>query len=90
MDDDIDVTDLNEVMWAVVTRTDPETAYDIIYRAWSGPLDPAIAPDKKGFNSRLIIDACRPWEWRDQFPPAIGPSPEVKRATREKWGWLLK
>ncbi len=90
VDDDIDVTDLNEVMWAVVTRSDPETSLDIIHRAWSGPLDPAIAPDKKGFNSRLIIDACRPWEWRDKFPPAIGPSPEVKRETREKWGYLLK
>ena len=44
----------------------------------------------KGFNSRLLIDACRPWEWRDKFPPAIGPSPEVKRETREKWGFLLK
>ncbi len=90
VDDDIDVTDLNEVMWAVVTRADPETSLDIIHRAWSGPLDPAIPPDKKGFNSRLIIDACRPWEWRDKFPPAIGPSPEVKRETREKWGYLLK
>ncbi|HEX9077628.1 MAG TPA: UbiD family decarboxylase [Anaerolineae bacterium] len=90
VDDDIDVTDLNEVMWAVVTRADPETSLDIIHRAWSGPLDPAIPPDKKGFNSRLIIDACRPWEWRDKFPPAIGPSPEVKRQTREKWGYLLK
>ena len=90
VDDDIDVTDLGEVMWAVVTRADPETSLDIIHRAWSGPLDPAIAPDKKGFNSRLIIDACRPWEWRDKFPPPIGPRPEVKRATRDKWGYLLK
>jgi UbiD family decarboxylase len=90
VDDDIDVTDLNEVMWAVVTRADPETSLDIIHRAWSGPLDPAIPPDKKGFNSRLIIDACRPWEWRDKFPLPIGPSPEVKRETREKWGYLLK
>ncbi len=90
VDDDIDVADLNEVMWAVVTRADPETSLDIIHRAWSGPLDPAIPPDKKGFNSRLIIDACRPWEWRDKFPPAIGPSPQVKRETRERWGHLLK
>lgn len=90
VDDDIDASDLNEVMWAVVTRADPATSLDIIHRAWSGPLDPAIPPEDKGFNSRLIIDACRPWEWRDKFPPAIGPSPEVKRETREKWGYLLK
>ncbi|HET7090651.1 MAG TPA: UbiD family decarboxylase [Anaerolineae bacterium] len=90
VDDDIDVTDLGDVMWAVCTRADPERSLDIIKRAWSGPLDPAIRPGEKGFNSRLIVDACRPWEWREEFPPAIGPSPEVKRATREKWNHLLR
>ncbi|CAG0944393.1 4-hydroxy-3-polyprenylbenzoate decarboxylase [Anaerolineae bacterium] len=90
VDEDIDVTDLDDVMWAVVTRCDPATQVDIIHRAWSGPLDPAIRPGQKGFNSRMLIDACRPYEWKDEFPPAIGPSVDVKRATREKWGFLLK
>ncbi len=90
VDDDIDVTDLSDVTWAILTRSDPATQMDIIHRAWSGPLDPIIRPGQKGFNSRLLIDACRPWEWKDEFPPAIGPSVEVKRATREKWGHLLK
>jgi 4-hydroxy-3-polyprenylbenzoate decarboxylase len=89
VEDDIDVTDLEEVMWAVVTRGDPERSIDIIKRAWSGPIDPAIHPDEKGMNSRLLIDATRPWEWRDRFPPAIGPDPETKRETRRKWGWVL-
>ncbi len=90
VDDDIDVTDLDDVMWAILTRCDPATQVDVIHRAWSGPLDPAIRPGQKGFNSRLLLDACRPYEWKDEFPPAIGPSVEVKRETREKWGWLLK
>src|SRR5712692_7889982 len=89
VDEDIDVSDLNEVMWAVCTRSDPERSFDIIKRAWSGPLDPAIRPDIKGHNSRVIIDACRPFEWRDQFPQAIGPSPEQKRITRDRWSWIL-
>ena len=90
VDEDIDVTDLSDVTWAILTRSDPATQMDIIHRAWSGPLDPIIRPGQKGLNSRLLIDACRPWEWKDEFPPAIGPSVEVKRATREKWGHLLK
>ena len=89
VDDDIDITDLNEVIWAVTTRMDPERDTEIIRRALTGPLDPAIEPGKQMFNSRLLIDATRPWEWRDRFPPAIGPSPEVKRETRERWGWIL-
>jgi UbiD family decarboxylase len=90
VDDDIDVTDLDEVMWAVCTRSDPERSIDIIKRAWSGPLDSAIHPDEKGHNSRLLIDACRPYEWRELFPHAIGPEPAYKRETREKWGWMIK
>jgi 4-hydroxy-3-polyprenylbenzoate decarboxylase len=53
-------------------------------------LDPAIHPAQKGFNSRLLIDACRPFEWKDQFPHSIGPDPAYKRQTREKWGWILR
>ena len=90
VDEDIDFTDLNDVMWAVLTRADPETDYEVIRRCWSGPLDPAIHPDHKGFNSRVIIDATRPWEWRDRFPIPIGPDPAYKRETRERWGWLLR
>ncbi|HET7700046.1 MAG TPA: hypothetical protein VFM06_04155, partial [Candidatus Limnocylindria bacterium] len=90
VDDDIDVTDLDDVMWAVVTRSDPARSLDIIHRAWSGPLDPAIPPEEKGHNSRLIIDATRPWEWRDRFPIAIGPDAATKRETRKKWGWILE
>jgi UbiD family decarboxylase len=90
VDEDIDITDLNEVMWAVCTRADPERSLDIIHRAWSGPLDPAIEPGKKGFNSRLIIDATKPYEWMEKFPPAIGPSPDEKRITRDRWSWILK
>lgn len=90
VDEDIDVTDLGEVMWAVCTRADPATAIDIIHRAWSGPLDPAIEPGKEGFNSRAIIDACRPYEWRDRFPSVCAPSPEMKHKAEAKWGHLLK
>ena len=43
----------------------------------------------KGHNSRMIIDATRPWEWRDKFPTPIGPDAATKRETRKKWGHLL-
>jgi 4-hydroxy-3-polyprenylbenzoate decarboxylase len=89
VDDDIDVTDLDDVLWAVLTRADPERSVDIIKRALSGPLDPALEPGKKMYNSRLLIDATRPWEWRDKFATPIGPSPAIKAETRRKWGHLL-
>ncbi len=71
-DDDIDVSNLEELIWAMLTRSDPATSIDIIHNAWSTPLDPRIEPERKAkgdfTNSRAIIDACRPWHWRDKFP----------------------
>ena len=79
VDDDIDVSDLEEVMWAMLTRSDPATSIDIIRNAWSTPLDPRIEPERKAVgdytNSRAIIDACRPWHWRDKFPKVNLPTP---------------
>lgn len=89
VDDDIDVTDLSDVMWAVTTRTDPVKDIDLIRRLWSGPLDPMLTREDGGFNSRAIIDACRPYERLDTFPPVIETDPEVKKKVLERWGKIL-
>ncbi len=89
LDDDIDVMDLEQVLWAMCTRSDPAESIDIIQRAWSGPLDPRVPKSKKGYlSSRAIIDATRPFEWMDEFPASQLPSPEYRRKAQEKWGWL--
>jgi 4-hydroxy-3-polyprenylbenzoate decarboxylase len=77
------------VLWAIATRCDPERDVTIVPRTWSGPLDPIIPAERKGFNSRLIIDATRPWEWRDQFPAVVGLSAAEREEALRKWGALL-
>ena len=89
VDDDIDPSNTDDVIWAMSSRSDPDTDIDIIRRCWSGPLDPIIQPGKKGFNSRAIIDACRPFEWMKDFPPVAESSKEVLDATAKKWGKIL-
>jgi UbiD family decarboxylase len=88
VDSDIDITNMNDVLWAIMTRCDPERDVTIVRRAWSGPLDPAIHPDARGFNSRLLIDATKPWEWRDRFADPVVTA-EMSRANRARWGWIL-
>jgi 4-hydroxy-3-polyprenylbenzoate decarboxylase len=88
VDPDIDIFDMDDVLWAIMTRCDPRRDITIIDRAWSGPLDPAIHPDERGFNSRLLIDATKPWEWRDRFAEPVVTA-DMARATRERWGWIL-
>jgi 4-hydroxy-3-polyprenylbenzoate decarboxylase len=94
VDDDIDVSNLEELMWAMLTRSDPATSIDIIHGCWSTPLDPRIPPwerERGNFtNNRAIIDACRPYHWRDQFPKSIAPGPEYAKEASEKWGYLVK
>ncbi|HWP35126.1 MAG TPA: UbiD family decarboxylase [Thermodesulfobacteriota bacterium] len=90
VDDDIDPMDLEQVIWAMCTRSDPVESIDFIQRAWSGPLDPRIPKSRKGFfSSRAIIDATKPFEWKDEFPKEQLPSPETRRKAMERWGWLL-
>ncbi len=88
VDDDVDIWNMDDVWWAVLTRCDPQRDIEFLHRTWSGPLDQAIVPEERGHNSRAIIDATIPWEWRDHFPPVVV-EPELAKATREKWGWLL-
>src|SRR6516164_2543987 len=94
VDDDIDVSNLEELVWALLTRSDPATSIDIIHGAWSTPLDVRIEPERKAMgdntNSRAVIDACRPWHWRDAFPKVNAPTPEQARLARQKFGYLLK
>ena len=93
VDDDVDVSNLDELMWAMVTRSDPATSIDIVTGAWSSALDPRIEPARKErgdfTNSRAIIDACRPFHWRDQFPPVNSASRAVMQETHERFGWVL-
>ncbi len=94
VDDDIDVSNLEEVIWAMLTRSDPATSIDIIHNTWSSALDPRIHPDDKAkgklTNSRAIIDATRPYEWRDRFPMVNMSSPERARKAQEKFSYLLE
>jgi UbiD family decarboxylase len=85
VDDDIDITKSDDVIWAMGSRSDPSRSIEILDRCWSGPLDPAIPREEKGFNSRALIDATRPYEWRDEFPAVSGHSRELKDRVRKKW-----
>lgn len=89
VDEDIDITKSDDVLWALSSRSDPVRSIDILRRCWSGPLDPAIPQEEKGLNSRALIDATRPYEWREKFPPVSGASRELKEAVRMKWATLL-
>ncbi len=88
VDDDIDPTDLFDVMWSMCTRCDPAEDIDIIRKMWSGPLDPRI-PRGTSWNSRAVIDACRPFEMLNSFPPVARASAALRSKVEAKYRDIL-
>ena len=93
VDDDIDPTDTNEVLWAMCTRTDVIDDIDVMKRCWSTSLDPmAYAGGGEGpryYNNRMIIDACRPYDRLDTFPEVVRTSDDEAAQLRSKWPELF-
>lgn len=90
VDEDIDPSSLDDVIWAMCTRVEAKVDMDVITRSWSSPLDPmAFPPDHPMFNSKTIIDACIPWERKSTFPHVASATPGLRAATIAKWGERL-
>lgn len=89
VDDDIDASDLNDVLWALCTRTDPAESIDILRHTWTSQVDPMISPEKMASGNltmgRALIDACKPFSWRAKFPSSNVTSPDLKKAVIQKW-----
>jgi 4-hydroxy-3-polyprenylbenzoate decarboxylase len=90
VDEDIDPADTDQVIWAMCSRVDPRDDVEILKRMWSTPLDPtAYPPESPNMNSRMVIDACRPWERRATFPPVARATHELRARTVEKFPELF-
>jgi UbiD family decarboxylase len=99
VDDDVDPSNLDEVIWAILTRNDPKQAIQILDRCHSSSADTAISPEEKRkykvapkplTTSNAIIDACRPYEWKAEWYPMARVSPELRTKIFKKWDAVLK
>ncbi|MBI2873901.1 MAG: UbiD family decarboxylase [Firmicutes bacterium] len=81
VDEDIDPSNLADVIWAMSSRSDPAEDIDFLRNCWSSALDPMIPSEEKDYcvNSRALIDACRPYKWKDRFPPVAECSPQLRQ-----------
>jgi UbiD family decarboxylase len=69
VDADVDPRRLDEVVWAMCTRTDPAQDIETLRQTWGSRVDPLKEAGAPPFNTRAVIDACRPWSRLDSFPP---------------------
>jgi UbiD family decarboxylase len=91
VDEDIDPANLQEVMWAVATRTDPELDIDLIKRGMGSRSDPMFIAYAYNatLTSKAVIDACRPYDFIKDFPQVAEASKELRALVKEKWKDVL-
>jgi UbiD family decarboxylase len=89
VDEDVDPSNLSDVMWAITTRCEPSAQVDIVRDAWSSALDPRLTADDRArghtSHSKMIIDACKPFAWKDSYPVTSSLSLDEKRDIEDKW-----
>lgn len=90
VDEDVDPTDIHDVIWAMGTRCDPKSRTTVLDHCWSSRLDTLVRDKNLLYNSRMIIDACRPYELLDTFPKVCESSPELAARVRAKYPELYR
>jgi UbiD family decarboxylase len=90
VDEDIDPSNMKEVIWAMTTRVECNTDIEIVDNCWATPLDPRMSPDRTAngpfTTSRAIFSAVRPWAWKDKFPPVNRIGKDQMDAILKKYG----
>jgi UbiD family decarboxylase len=90
VDHDVNPRDLEEVMWAVSTRCDPQRDIDIMRYCWGSRVDPLSLPGQPSYNSRALVDACRPFERQSDFPPVAEASTDLLQRVASRWPELTQ
>jgi 4-hydroxy-3-polyprenylbenzoate decarboxylase len=93
VDDDVNPADLNDVLFAVMSRCHPAEDVEIIRGIPGTFLDPRLSDEQRArgdsTTSTMLINACRPYEMRKTFPRVNAISKELRETTLAKWGTVL-
>ena len=89
VDDDVNPSDLGDVMWAMVTRSRPAQSIDILRETWSTYLDPSQNPPEiRPFGSKCIINACKEYKYISTFSRRSLLKKEVYESVCGRWSEL--
>ena len=94
VDDDIDVFNLDQVLWALNTRFQAGRDVCITRHESGSRLDPSVPHEWIGFTDKMIMDAT--WTTTPEFPPRedwggkihppeVETSDEMKRLVEKRW-----
>jgi len=86
VDEDVDPTDMDQVIWAMSTRANPADDIELLRNTWSTTLDPAQnPPEKRLFGSKALINACRDYRHLASFSKRTMLRKRVYDAVAARW-----
>ncbi|NIO09714.1 MAG: UbiD family decarboxylase [Deltaproteobacteria bacterium] len=89
VDDDIDPTDTDQVIWAMSSRCNPVDDLDLLRNTWSTWLDPTQnPPEKRPYGSKALINACREHRYLPVFSKRTRLRREMYDQVAAKWKQL--
>ncbi len=86
VDEDIDPTEMNQVLWAMTTRCSPKDDIDILRNTWSTYLDPTQnPPEERPYSSKVLINACKEHRYLNVFAKSTCITKEIYNQVSNKW-----
>ncbi len=86
VDEDIDPTDMDQVIWAMSSRCHPIEDIDILRNTWSTWLDPTQnPPEKRPYGSKALINACKEHRYLPVFSKRTTLSREMYDHVAQRW-----
>jgi 4-hydroxy-3-polyprenylbenzoate decarboxylase len=97
VDEDVDPSNRNLVLWAINTRVDPAAQVHLLRDRWCNAVNPAgLTPERRMVEDyragTMIIDACKPFHLRhlwDQMFKLSDIDEQLRKKTADKWEEVL-
>jgi 4-hydroxy-3-polyprenylbenzoate decarboxylase len=89
VDEDVDPSNMNQVLWAMATRCNPVEDIDILRQTWSTWLDPTQnPPEERPYGSKALINACMEHRYIKQFSKRTKVRRSVYESVARRWAEL--
>src|SRR2546421_9628388 len=86
VDDDVDPSNINQVLWAMSTRCNPAEDIDVLRQTWSTWLDPTQnPPEERPYGSKALINACMEHRYLKQFSRRTNLRRPVYESVPPRW-----
>jgi UbiD family decarboxylase len=86
VDEDVDPTDIEQVVWAMCTRCHPPDDIDILRNTWSTYLDPTRNPPEiRPYGAKTLINACKEHKYLKEFSRRTLLRESMYKKVRERW-----